>query len=200
MTDKSLLRKHTLTTSFFYYCEAMTVNANVKELYHLLKEKKPIFLVDVRENSEHRREHITEANLFPSSSLNPQKVVEAAGGKNLYIMCASGGRSAAAAKKIEEFIKSSPEFKNKVFNVSGGMSAWRGERFPVVEDKGAPLPIIRQVHIIASSLIIAGSLLGRFYNPNFFVLPAFVGCGLMVSGVTGFCGMALILQKLPYNQ
>lgn len=178
----------------------MAINISVKELYDLLKEKRPIFLVDVRECSEHRREHVAEAKLYPNSSLDPRTVVEAADGKNLYIMCASGGRSAAAAQRILEFIHSSPQYKNKVYNVSGGMSSWRGEKFPVIENRQAPLPVIRQVHIIASSLILTGSLLGRFYNPNFFFLSAFVGCGLMVSGVTGFCGMAMILQKLPYNK
>lgn len=178
----------------------MVITISVKELSALLQEKKPIFLVDVRENSEYSREHIEEANLFPTSSLNPRRIVETANGKNVYVICASGGRSSAAAKSISEFVSSSPQLKIKVFNVSGGMIAWKSGKYPIIENKKAPLPVIQQVHIVASTLILTGSLLGKFYNPNFFLLSGFVGCGLMVSGVTGFCGMATILQKLPYNQ
>lgn len=174
-------------------------NISVKELSALLQEKNPIFLVDVRENSEYSREHIEEANLFPASSLNPRRIVDAANGKKIYVICAAGGRSSAAAKNISDFVSSS-QLKNKVFNVSGGMLAWKSGNYPVIENKRAPLPLIRQVHIIASTLILTGSFLGKFYNPNFFFLSGLVGCGLMVSGVTGFCGMATILQKLPYNQ
>jgi len=165
-------------------------------------KKEPVFLVDVREHSEYKREHIAEANLFPMSQFKAQEVLKAAGGvSRVCVHCASGGRSAKACAALTEAMKSSDKFKGmKLYDLGGGMSSWRMCGLPVVEDKKAPLPIIRQVHLIASTLIISGSLLTRFYNPNFFALPLFVGCGLFLSGATGFCGMALILQKLPYNQ
>lgn len=181
----------------------MAQTVTVKDLDAALRSNTPPFLVDVRETSEYRREHIRQANLFPSSAFAPKKVFEAAGSQNLYVICASGGRSSQMAKMLVEWntLNGGKDGHNKtIYNVSGGMSAWRAAGLPMIEDKRAPLPIIRQVHIIASSMIIAGSLLGRFYNPNFFLLPVFAGCGLMLSGVTGFCGMALILQKLPYNK
>jgi hypothetical protein len=31
-------------------------------------------------------------------------------------------------------------------------------------------------------------------------VPLFVGSGLMVAGVTGFCGMALLLMRAPWNR
>lgn len=179
----------------------MPVDVSPAEVFKLIESNKPLFLVDVREPGEYRREHVAQAVLFPCSALEPTKVVEAAQKKDIYVMCLSGGRSSGASKKIEEAVKaSSGAHTNTVYNVTGGISSWRAANLPVVEDKKAPLPIIRQVHIIASSLVISGALLGRFFHPNFFFLPLFVGCGLMISGVTGFCGMALILAKLPYNK
>ncbi|KPI87870.1 rhodanese domain-containing protein [Leptomonas seymouri] len=180
----------------------MIHNVDAKELSALLAKEK-VFLVDVREGFEYRREHIDGAHLFPSSGFNPGAVLDAAGKDATFcVYCASGGRSSKASEKLAEAIKRTSDVAGnaKVYNLVGGMSAWRMAGYPVVEDKKAPLPIIRQVHLIASTLIIAGSLLSRFYNSNFIIMPIFVGCGLFVSGATGFCGMALLLQRLPYNR
>eukprot|EP00796_Vickermania_ingenoplastis_P004705 gene4705-3398_t len=197
LTVKLLVLISFLPSSSPFYSTPMPTDISVQDLHALIQKDKNLFLVDVREEGEYRREHVEQATLYPLSSLDPVKVFEAAGKRDLYVMCASGGRSATASKKLEEAAKGK---STKVFNVTGGMSSWRSANLPVVENKSAPLPIIRQVHIIASTLIISGSLLSRFYDPNFIALPIFVGCGLMVSGVTGFCGMALILNKLPYNK
>lgn len=180
----------------------MTHNVDAKELSALLAKEK-VYLVDVRESFEFRREHIDGANLFPSSDFSPEAVVKAAGKDATYgVYCASGGRSSKASEKLAGYVKQAGAVAGnaKVYNLVGGMSAWRLGGFPVVEDKKAPLPIIRQVHLIASTLVIAGSLLSRFYHPNFIAVPIFVGCGLFLSGATGFCGMALLLQMLPYNR
>jgi len=37
-------------------------------------------------------------------------------------------------------------------------------------------------------------------SPWFIALSAFVGAGLVFAGVTGTCGMAACLLKLPYNR
>ncbi|KPA85216.1 rhodanese domain-containing protein [Leptomonas pyrrhocoris] len=180
----------------------MIRNIDAKELRALLT-REAVFLVDVREASEYRREHIDGAHLFPSSEFNPGAVLKAAGKETTFcVYCASGGRSSKAGESLAQAITQASDVAGnaKVYNLVGGMSAWRMAGCLVVEDKKAPLPIIRQVHLIASTLIIGGSLLSRFYHCNFILVPIFVGCGLFVSGATGFCGMALLLQKLPYNR
>ena len=58
----------------------------------------------------------------------------------------------------------------------------------------------RQVQIGAGSLVLIGALLGLTVSPWFFAVPLFVGAGLMFAGITGFCGMALLLQRAPWNQ
>jgi rhodanese-related sulfurtransferase len=58
----------------------------------------------------------------------------------------------------------------------------------------------RQVRIAAGSLVLIGVLLAYFVHPGFIALSAFVGAGLVFAGVTDWCGMGLLLAKLPWNQ
>jgi hypothetical protein len=49
-------------------------------------------------------------------------------------------------------------------------------------------------------LAFLGTLLGLLVSPWFFAVPGFVGAGLIMAGVTGFCGMANILMRAPWNR
>ena len=84
--------------------------------------------------------------------------------------------------------------------LDGGMEAWKQAGLPVVRDHSQPLELQRQVHIAAGSLIILGALLGATVSPWFYGLCALVGAGLVFAGVSGFCGMAVLLAKMPWNQ
>ena len=57
----------------------------------------------------------------------------------------------------------------------------------------------RQVRIGAGSMVLAGVALGFLVNPAFFLLSGFVGGGLIFAGVTDWCGMGLVLAKMPWN-
>jgi hypothetical protein len=70
----------------------------------------------------------------------------------------------------------------------------------VATDRRQPLELQRQVQIGAGSLAFVGTMLGLFVSPWFFAVPAFVGAGLIVAGVTGFCGMARVLMQAPWNR
>jgi hypothetical protein len=49
-------------------------------------------------------------------------------------------------------------------------------------------------------MILAGLMLGAFVHPWFVGLSAFVGAGLVFSGITGTCGMARLLGLMPWNR
>ena len=68
------------------------------------------------------------------------------------------------------------------------------------EDKSQPLPLMRQVQIVAGVLILLGVALGYAFSSGFFLLSAFVGAGLTFAGITGFCGMARLLALMPWNR
>lgn len=62
------------------------------------------------------------------------------------------------------------------------------------------IPVLRQAFVLASVLILAGTILGIIIHPYFFALPLMVSGGLMFSGLVGWCPMALMLSKLPCNK
>ncbi|MFZ7174519.1 YgaP family membrane protein [[Pasteurella] aerogenes] len=53
---------------------------------------------------------------------------------------------------------------------------------------------------MAGSLVLIGVLLGWTTNAAFYLLSGFVGTGLLFAGITGFCGMARLLDKMPWNK
>lgn len=83
----------------------------------------------------------------------------------------------------------------------------RGRRYTGLGRCGLPLErgrismisLERQVRIAAGSLVLIGLILGYFVTPWFIALSAFVGAGLVFAGITDYCGMGLLLAKLPWN-
>jgi Protein of unknown function (DUF2892) len=56
------------------------------------------------------------------------------------------------------------------------------------------------VQIASGSLVLLGTLLGVIASLWFLLLSGVVGVGLVYAGVSGTCGMATLLARLPYNQ
>ena len=86
------------------------------------------------------------------------------------------------------------------FLMTGGINAWKSAQLPTTEDKRQPLPIMRQVQIVAGTLILTGVVLGYTVNSGLFLLSGFIGAGLLFAGVSGWCGMAMLLSKMPWNR
>lgn len=56
-----------------------------------------------------------------------------------------------------------------------------------------------QVQIAVGGLILIGVVLGYIVNSGFFLLSGFVGVGLLFVGISGFCGMVRLLDKMLWN-
>jgi len=67
-------------------------------------------------------------------------------------------------------------------------------------DRHQPLELMRQVQLAAGGLVLLGVALGFLVGPGFFALSGLVGAGLMMAGATGWCGMARLLQHMPWNR
>jgi len=156
-------------------------------------DKGECVLIDVREPGEFAREHIPGAKLIPLSGLTPANL-NLEGSRRVVLHCASGMRSAQAAQKLVA------AGMTEVAHLRGGLPSWKQAGFETVVDRSAPLPLMRQVQIVAGSLTVLGVVLGALLHPGFYALSAFVGAGLVLAGVTGWCGMAMLLAKLPYNR
>jgi rhodanese-related sulfurtransferase len=152
-------------------------------------------LIDIRESDEHAREKIPGARHMPLSKLDEADLAVHQG-KPVIFHCKSGARTQANAPRLAGKLAEACE----AFIVEGGLDAWRKAGLPVVTDRRQPLELQRQVQIGAGSLALVGTLLGLLVSPWFFAVPAFVGAGLMMAGLTGFCGMARILTRAPWNR
>lgn len=152
-------------------------------------------LIDIREADEYARENIPGARHLPLSSLDEAHIA-VRHGQPVIFHCKSGARTKANAPRLAAKLGATCE----AFIVEGGLEAWRKAGLPVVSDWSQPLELQRQVQIGAGSLALVGTLLGVFASPWFFVVPIFVGAGLLTAGVTGFCGMARILMRAPWNR
>lgn len=150
-------------------------------------------LVDVREADEHARERIEAARHAPLSRLDQADL----GGAPVVIFhCKSGMRTRTAAAALA----AKAGDRCDAYIVEGGLEALRKAGVPVARDAGQPIEMFRQVQIGAGGLGLGGTLLGLTVSPGFFIIPAFVGAGLMFAGVTGFCGMARVLAHAPWNR
>lgn len=150
-------------------------------------------LVDVRERDEHRREHVKGASVVPLSSFD----ADAARGSDDHpplLLCRTGRRSHEAGERLLE------AGCRRVLHVEGGLEAWKKAGLPVVENRSAPLPLMQQTQIAIGILVLVTVLLGAFWTPWALILTGFMGAGLIFAGVTGFCGMANLIAKMPWNR
>jgi rhodanese-related sulfurtransferase len=164
------------------------------EEYQALVKTQEVILCDIREPDEHNRERIADAINTPLSSLHQQDIKSLAKGKVVVFHCLSGNRTKQNAHKFAD------TGAVATYIMSGGMNAWKKSNYATITDEKAPLPIMRQVQIVAGFLILLGVVLSYLISPVFILLSGFVGAGLMFAGISGFCGMANILMFLPYNK
>jgi rhodanese-related sulfurtransferase len=152
-------------------------------------------LVDIRERDEFARERIEGARHHAVSILDRDHPARP-GDQVLIFHCKSGNRTSQTAHQIARGTPAGIE----TYILDGGIDAWRKAGLPVIIDRKAPIPVMRQVQIGAGSLVLLGAVLGATVAPGFYLLSAFVGGGLVFAGVTGFCGMARILENMPWNR
>ena len=166
------------------------------KLAELCRQRGTIDLIDVRTPIEFREVHLDIARNVPLDQLDPVALVQAREGRAnepLFVICRSGGRGQQAC---ETFLKSG--FTN-IVNVEGGTMACVEAGLPVSRGKKA-ISLERQVRIAAGTLVLIGAVFGLTVHMGFIGLSAFVGAGLIFSGVTDTCGMGLILARMPWNQ
>lgn len=152
-------------------------------------------LLDVRTPAEFAAAHVPGAMLVPLDDLDPAAFLKQQGtSETIYVLCHSGAR---AARAIEKFRKAG--FDNCVL-VEGGTQAWIKAGLPVTRSAKQLLPLMQQVQITVGILCATGAALALFVTPWFALIPLVMGCGLLFAGLTGFCGLAMLLARMPWNQ
>lgn len=150
-------------------------------------------LIDIREPDEYAREHIPGARSVPLSTIDAQDF-EREREKIIVFQCKSGARTAAYAQRLSAMPC------REAYVLAGGLDGWKAAGLRTEIDRRAPIDLQRQVQIGAGFLVLIGVVLGLAVSIWFFLLSAFVGAGLMTAGITGFCGMARILARMPWNR
>jgi rhodanese-related sulfurtransferase len=150
-----------------------------------------VLLIDVREPGEYRSERIPGAKLMSLSQFDPHAIAVE---KEVVLYCQSGNRSRQAAQRFLEVRQTT------IGHLQGGINSWKQAGLPIEKDKNAPISIMRQVQIVAGSLVLTGTILGATVSPRWLFLSGFVGAGLVFAGVTNTCALGMLLAKLPYNQ
>jgi rhodanese-related sulfurtransferase len=151
-------------------------------------------VVDVRDLNEFAAG--SEASLcLPVSGINAEttsafvKQHNLGPDKTLVLLCARGMRAAQAAERLR------PLIPNPIAIVEGGRTALlsaAGEKQPV--------SIERQVRIAAGSLVLLGVIASLLIHPACILLSAFVATGLIFAGITDWCGLGLLMMKMPWNR
>lgn len=159
-------------------------------------QKAGALIIDIRQPDEFRREHLPGARSFPLADLLAGKSLPAATpAQKVIFHCQSGMRTEQNLAALTR--AAAPA---SVAIIDGGLNNWKRAQLPLEQDKRQPRPLMQQVQIVAGSLIITGQILGFILHPAFFLLATFVGAGLLFAGLSGWCGMALLLAKMPWNK
>jgi rhodanese-related sulfurtransferase len=156
-----------------------------------LLDKGEAVLIDVREPAEYKAEHIKGSHLLPLGGCCPATLPAAAHGKKVIIHCKAGKRGEKACAALMES-------GQEVYNLAGGLDAWVAAGLPV--EKGSGLPLMRQVQIAVGALVVGFTVLGFTVHPWLHGVAGMIGLGLLNAGITGWCGMALVLAKMPWNR
>lgn len=164
-------------------------------LGRLMTDGQTVQLIDVRTPAEFAGEHVAGAVSIPLDKLDPAELSSRRinSGGPIYVMCETGARSAMACRRL------AAAGIDSVTNVEGGIVAWRRAGLSTNVGRKKVMPMERQVRLGAGLILLIGLVLAWTIHPYFLAIPAFVAVGLIVSGVTGFCGMAIVLGKMPWN-
>lgn len=152
-----------------------------------------VILIDIRSPREFAHEHIEGAQLVPLGSFDRHDFPNSRS-QTAVFTCRSGARTTMAANRLL-----AKGFRS-AYVLEGGLDAWKRAGLPVQTTPAKPLSLQRQVHLIAGSLALAGAILAWRVAPEFILLSGFVGAGLLLDGLTGFCGMARLLALMPWNR
>lgn len=170
------------------------MKVQASQLHNDLQSGKRIALIDVRTPAEHGEIHIPNSQLLPLDRLDPAAVKAAAAqAEQCVLVCRSGKRAEQAFQKLQA------AGCGNLAILDGGVIAWENAGLPV--NRGAKaISLERQVRIAAGLLVLTGVILGTWVHPGFYGLSAFVGAGLTFAGITDWCGMGMVLAKMPWNQ
>ena len=149
----------------------------------------------MRTPAEHGEIHIAGSHLMPLDRLDPAAVKAAAGqAEQCVLICRSGKRAEQAFQKLQ-----AAGCENLAI-LEGGVTAWESAGLPRQPRAKSACRSSARSASPSACWCSPASILGTWVHPGFYGLSAFVGAGLTFAGITDWCGMAMLLAKMPWNQ
>lgn len=171
-----------------------TINANQLKDWLIAGDA---ILVDVREPDEFTQWRIPQAISMPLTGIDNHLPHLEGETRKVVFQCLKGKRGEMAAEAAQEKFADALE----IYNLTGGIDAWDAAgQTTLKHEESQSIPLMRQVLIAAGTLVLSFSIMSLLGIKIGAVLSAFIGAGLMFAGVTGICGMAAVLQKMPWNK
>lgn len=175
----------------------MVQNVSAKQAADWLAAGKAT-LIDVRSPDEFKTEHIAYAISLPLNDIEglfAQMHVPVE--RKIIFQCLKGMRSQQACERISL----GDGCNNPIYSLEGGIEAWKLDGLPLVKLGAPKLSIFRQVQIIIGVLVATLVLIGLLNNSVVLIsLAGIVGIALATAGLTGWCGLAMLLNKMPWNK
>jgi rhodanese-related sulfurtransferase len=156
-------------------------------------------IIDVREPHEFKEFHIKDSVHAPLSNPNTQNLenlIKNSKQDKIILMCLSGRR----AQMTKDSLKNN--FGKEIIVYQGGIRQWEKENDVVREneEKKVEVPDLnRQVQMFVGFILLMITAFSLI-NPLVSLASAFIGLGLIYSGISGSCMMASLLNKMPWNQ
>ncbi len=175
-------------------------NISKEQFYNVYKQDANPVLIDVRTPLEYQTQHIKDSFNIPLNNISTESVEsllsehDFTNDESLYLICKSGKRSKMAQQKLADSPRSIICIDSGIDNITNDNT--------IQFNRGSSrvISLERQVRIATGTLTLTGIILGAFVHPAAYSLAAFVGVGLMVAGITDWCGMGLLIAKMPWNK
>ena len=158
-----------------------------------------IALFDVRTAAEYREGHIPMARLLPLDELNEEALhqeleqLRPSSEMQIVFTCHSGFRAQQAYERMRN-----AGYGNLLL-LQGGTEAWKNAGYPLSRCSKV-MSLERQVQIAIGGLLLLKVIFGFTVHEMFFLLGAVIGAGLIVAGMTRWCGMARLVAAMPWNR
>lgn len=158
-----------------------------------LTQQHTTLFIDVREPAEYASQRIAGTTLAPLSAINSFEIDEAC--KDVVVHCKAGMR---AQKAIVQLQVRYPDLN--FYNIEKGIDGWISNGLATIKGETSGLSLDRQVQLTIGTFVLSGSLLGYFVDAHWFALSGFFGAGLLFAGLSGTCGLGMLIARMPWNQ
>jgi len=148
-------------------------------------------IVDVRTRDEFACERLARAECVPLDGLL-SAAAQWDRAEPVLLMCKSGMRSAQGVQRLEN------QGFTEVATLEGGIEACKRAGVEVIRERRM-IPVFRQVMVAVGVVLLAGLFLARV-DAHWMLLVWLMSAGLVFGGLTGYCPMAGLLARMPWNR